>query len=84
MSNVLNKKQPSGKNNLQAVNSCHTVVEVTRVPDAIAKKYFASSEKGSNYDVPYIRVDTDGSVRIVCKAPDGEHLQEIHLHKVAR
>ena len=41
MSNILNKKQPSGKNNLQAVNSCHTVVEVTRVPDAIAKKYFA-------------------------------------------
>ena len=84
MSNILNKKQPGGKNNLQAVNSCHTVVEVTRVPAAIAQKYFASSEKGSNYNVPYIRVETDGSVRIVCKAPDDEHLQEIHLHKVAR
>lgn len=84
MSNILNNKQPGGENNLQTVNSCHTVVEVTRVHDAIAKKYFASSEKGNNYDVPYIRIDTDGSVRIVCKAPDGEHLQEIHLHKVTR
>ena len=81
MSNILNKKQPGGKNNLQAVNSCHTVVEVTRVPDEIAKKHFSSSSKGRDDGIPFIRVESDGSVRIVSKAPDGIHFQEIYLHK---
>ena len=81
MSNILNNKQSGSKNKQETVNNCHTVVEVTRVPDEIAKKHFSSSSKGRDDGIPFIRVESDGSVRIVSKVPDGIHFQEIYLHK---
>ena len=84
MKNILNQKPLNSKSNSKIEDNSYVVVEVTSIPDEIAAKRFASSQKAIKDGMPYIRVGYDGSVHIVCTALDGEHLQEIHLHKVAR